>query len=58
MTPYSKRGVGEIAKDLILAGIPTKEIVAIVRKMIHGCRISAKCVHYYRWELRREGYAL
>lgn len=58
MTPYSKRGVGEIAKDLILAGVPTKEVVTIVRLMVHGCRITTNSVYFYRSELRREGYAL
>jgi hypothetical protein len=26
--------------------------------MIPGCKTTEKCVHFYRWELRREGYVL
>jgi len=58
MTNYTKKGVGETAKDLILAGFSTKDVVRLVRQMVEGCRISEKGVRYYRWELRREGYAL
>lgn len=58
MTNYTKKGVGETAKDLILAGFATKEVVRLVRLMIRGCKITEKCVYQYRCELRREGYAL
>jgi hypothetical protein len=59
MTHYSKKTVAETAKDLILAGgFTTKEIVRLLREMIPGCKTTEKCVHFYRWELRREGYVL
>ena len=58
MTRYTKKGVGETAKDLILTGHATKAIVAITRAMIPGCEISENGVRFYRWQLRREGYVL
>lgn len=58
MTRYSKRRVGETAKDLILANFSVEEVVRLVREMIEGCQITAKCVYTYRKELRKEGYVL
>lgn len=58
MTSYTKRLVGETAKDFILNGYGTKEVVSLTKATTPGCNISADCVYTYRRDLRREGYAL
>ncbi len=58
MTRYTNRRVGETAKDLILAGFNNADIVRIVRQMIDGCRITAKNVSFYRWQLKQDGYVV
>lgn len=57
--PYGeKQNIGNLAKELILAGKTTDEVVEAVQDVDSTSRISPSHIAYYRQALRKEGYDL
>lgn len=49
------QGVGAFAKDLLLAGKPTKEVLAAVHEKFPDAKTTASCIAYYKNALVKAG---
>ena len=49
------KGVGELARQLILDGLPNKAVLDAVQKKFPEAQTTADSISWYRSQLRREG---